>query len=107
MCSTAEYSAKVVIGKVLLIIKSAKALLDRIRPNCYSRAAEFRSMVIIISWLTFNLTEQEPTGAGQTLQCTIKGTRFSHTGGIRERGRAETAASGGASAPGIFVGRQQ
>jgi enoyl-CoA hydratase len=35
-----------VISKVLLSIKSAKALLDRIRLNCYSRAAEKYSALI-------------------------------------------------------------
>jgi enoyl-CoA hydratase len=44
MYDTAEYSSKLLISKVLLSIKFAKALLDRIRLNCYSRAAEIYSV---------------------------------------------------------------
>jgi hypothetical protein len=39
MCGAAEYSAKLLISKVLVSMKTAKALLDRIRLNCYSLAA--------------------------------------------------------------------
>ena len=40
-----EYSAKLMNCKVLLSIKSAKALLDRIRLNCYSLAAVIHYVV--------------------------------------------------------------